>query len=111
MCASNALEGAAIVATGGLAAPFFMQKKMQRKQEEAQQGQINAQNAKNEVLRKEAEALGPAAKAIDLTKEPNVYNDLKKNKMALQAGIMGTVKTNPLSSAPTAQTQKTTLGS
>lgn len=111
MCTAKPLQTAAMIAAPGLAIPFVMQKKQQEKAAAQQQDQINQQNARNEVLKKEADALGPAAKAIDLTKEPSAYNDIKKNKMALQAGIMGTIKTGSLSSAPTAATQKTTLGS
>lgn len=111
MCGAKPLEvvGAAVNPLIGIG--LFSQRKQQEKAAAAQQAEINKQNVKEDALRAEAEAIGPAAKAIDLTKEASVYNDIKKNKAALRAGIMGTIKSNTLSSAPTATTQKTTLGS
>ena len=111
MCGSNLVENVAIAATGGLAAPVFMQKKMIKKQEAAQAANIATQTAKDDALRVEAEKLGPAARSIDLTKEASAYEELKKNKTSLRAGLMGTIKTSSLNSAPTAAVQKTTLGS
>jgi hypothetical protein len=110
MCSSKPLEVAAMAVAPAVAVPYFMQKRQMDKMASQQQDQINAQNARDAELKKEADALGPAAKAIDLTRKGSAYEDLKKNKIAMQAGILGTVKTSQLSSAPTATTQKTTLG-
>lgn len=110
MCGAKPLEVATTLINPVAGIGMFTQRKQLEKSAAEQQNQIDQQNARDVELRKEAEALGPAAKSIDLTKKPSAYEDLKRNKIAMQAGILGTVKTSPLSSAPTASTQKTTLG-
>lgn len=82
-----------------------------KKAQAAQNAAMEEQNAKNKAAQEAAERLGPAAKTMDLTQEASVYNNLKKNKIAMQQGIMGTMKTSSLEPMIAANTQKATLGS
>ncbi len=107
MCSADA---ALTVATGGLAVPYLQQKKAIKAQQDAQNKAIQAQNEKDAAAAAEAEALGPAAKSIDLSAESAEKAAAKRSRAALQNGILGTLKTNPMG-ATTASTLKTTLGS
>jgi hypothetical protein len=112
MCGKTTLlEKVAILGTGGLAAVPIGMKNQANAMQDAQNESIKKQDEAQAAAQKEAERLGPAAKSMDLTKEAGAYQDIKNNKIAMQNGIMGTLKTNPMAGAGSAATIKTTLGS
>ena len=107
MCEPVSMGIMAAVSIGSMFASASSQRRAQANQSEAVAKQDAAQAKANEA----AAQLGPASKAMDLTKEASAYNDLKRNKIAMQSGIMGTMKTNPMDAATAAPTAKATLGS
>lgn len=104
MCEPVSATIAATAVAGAL-----IQRSASRRAEANQSEAITKQDQAQKKADDAAAAIGPAAKSINLADEASGYNDLKRNKVAMQQGIMGTMKTNPLSQT-TAATQKTTLG-
>ena len=110
MCSSTAASIGMTAVNPLVGIPMLVQDRAIKKQEKQQEAAFAEQKKANDALRKQAEDLGPAAKTVDLTKENSEYEAIKKNKIAMQKGIMGTIKSSPLDTAPVA-TQKATLGS
>lgn len=87
---------------------------------ESQDQQRMAMNRQKQAMAKQDEAqavaeesaakLGPAAKSIDLSKDASAYQEAKRNKVAMQQGIMGTIKSNPMAQTSATPTAKATLG-
>lgn len=111
MCGANTEQNALIIGTGGLAAPFVMQRNAQKQAERQQSDAIAKQDAAQKRAQDQAAEIGPAAKAVDLTQDSKTYDSLKRNRVAMQNGILGTVKTSSLNATPAAAVAKTTLGS
>ena len=82
-----------------------------RKQTREMNRETEASNERTAEAQKALDLLGPAAKSLDLAKDESAYRDLKRNKIAMQSGILGTMKTSPLGSQDFGATQKATLGS
>ena len=109
MCSSNPVDLITTAVAPAVGIPMMLQRKQLDKQAAAQQDAINKQNSRQDELKKQADDLGPAAKAMDLTQDASAYENIKRNKIAMQNGIMGTMKTSSLNAAP-ASIKKATLG-
>lgn len=106
----------AAVATGGLSMPFTYMDKQQDNMIKAQKDMLNQQIGAEEAARKkqeeEAIKLGASATKIQDENVAETEEEKKRRLAAMQNGILGTMRTNPLSLLSSAvSTRKATLGS
>jgi hypothetical protein len=90
-----------------------MQHNIAKQQAAQQQSAMDAQTKRDAEAKAKSDAIGTAAKQMTINPLPTAEEE-KKKQLALQNGIMGTIKSSPgtagsLVSAPT-ELKKATLG-
>ena len=92
----------------------FIQRSSARRMEANQSEAIAEQNKMNADARSQSEALEKSRNVeiidLDADKAQSELRRSKKNRTALQQGMLGTIKTDPLNMSAPVATQKATLG-